>query len=171
MTSLDEAAARVVAAATATGTTFSISESLTGGMVAAAIASVPGASAVFRGAVVAYHQDVKISVLGVPSELIAEHGTVHGEVAAAMARGVATACGAEVAVATTGVAGPGPHEGHPAGTVFVGTYDGAHSEGINVSLTSPGMGRSDVRESASRAALEQLHVLLTLPARQQTAGW
>lgn len=165
MTALDEAAARVVAAATATGTTFSIAESLTGGMIAAAIASVPGASAVFRGAVVAYHQDVKISVLGVPAELIAEHGTVHGDVAAAMARGVATACCAEVAVATTGVAGPGPHEGHPAGTVFVGTWDGSCAKGVYAGLTNGDAGRREVRAAATLAALDQLHTMLTLPAQ------
>lgn len=94
-------------------------ESLTGGLLCSALVDVPGASDVLRGGVVAYAAEVKASVLGVPADVLAAHGTVHEATASAMARGAARLTGTPYAVATTGVAGPGPSEGHPAGTVFV----------------------------------------------------
>lgn len=99
--------------------TFACAESLTGGAVAAAFVSVPGVSAVFRGGVVAYATDIKASVLGVSEDRLAETGPVDREVALQMARGVCRVMGAEVGVATTGVAGPGPADGHDAGTVWI----------------------------------------------------
>jgi nicotinamide-nucleotide amidase len=103
----------------AAGRTVAVAESLTGGLVAAALTSVPGSSAAFRGGVVAYATELKIALLGVPAELLARHGPVHAEVAAAMASGVRERLSASFGLATTGVAGPGPADGHPAGTVFV----------------------------------------------------
>lgn len=99
------------------GWTLAAAESLTAGLVTAAVGSVPGASRVLRGGVVAYAVELKVSLLGVPAELVARHGVVSEAVALAMARGARTRLGADVALATTGVAGPGPADGVAAGTV------------------------------------------------------
>ena len=103
----------------ARGDTIAVAESLTGGMLAAALTAVPGASAAFRGAVVAYATDLKKALLDVPSELLDRHGAVHPAVAAAMAEGARRRMGATVAAATTGVAGPDPADGQPVGTVHI----------------------------------------------------
>ena len=98
------------------GLTLGLAESLTGGMMGSRICDVPGASDVFRGSIVSYAADVKFSVLGVP-----EGPVVTADAAAAMAAGARRVLGADVGVAVTGVAGPGPDEdGIEAGTVFVG---------------------------------------------------
>jgi nicotinamide-nucleotide amidase len=114
-----ELAAEIVALLTQTGGTVATAESLTGGMVAAALTDIPGSSSVFRGGVVSYATDLKARLLGVDELLLAKHGPVHASVAAEMANGVRALLGATVGVATTGVAGPGPADGHPAGTVHV----------------------------------------------------
>src|SRR5260221_1542522 len=88
------------------GQTIGTAESLTGGLVAAALTTVPGASAVVRGGIVAYAADLKNSLLDVPADLIERVGTVHSDVALAMASGARTRLGATVGVATTGLAGP-----------------------------------------------------------------
>lgn len=87
--------------------TVAVAESCTGGLLGAALTAVAGASACFRGGVVAYADDVKCELLGVPEELLHSHGAVSAEVAAALATGVRRRLGAEVGVAITGVAGPG----------------------------------------------------------------
>jgi nicotinamide-nucleotide amidase len=115
----DDLAAALIAAARTRSATLATAESLTGGLVCAALIAVPGASDVVRGGVVAYAADVKVSVLGVPADLVDRHGTVHESVAAAMAAGARDLLGASHAVATTGVAGPDPSEGRPVGTVHV----------------------------------------------------
>lgn len=112
--------AQVVAALSAAGTTVATAESLTGGLLCAALVDVPGASAVVRGGVVAYATELKASVLGVPDQALARTGPVDGFVAEQMARGARARLGADVGVSTTGVAGPGPADGFAAGTVFVG---------------------------------------------------
>jgi nicotinamide-nucleotide amidase len=99
--------------------TVATAESLTGGLVAAALTSVPGSSAAVRGGVVAYAAELKVVLLGVPAELLERHGAVHREVAEAMAEGTRARLGASTGVATTGVAGPDPAEGKPVGMVFV----------------------------------------------------
>jgi len=103
----------------ARGETIATAESLTGGLVAAALTSVPGSSAAVRGGVVSYATDVKADLLGVPSDLLERYGAVHGAVAEAMAQGARERLGATTGVATTGVAGPDPAEGKPVGMVFV----------------------------------------------------
>ena len=134
-------------------------ESCTGGMVAARLTSVPGSSASFVGAVVSYADEVKRSELGVPEELRAEHGAVSEEVAAAMAEGARRRLGADVAVAVTGVAGPGggtPEK--PVGRVYL------HAAGPDGSLTRmldlPGE-REQIRVRATVTALHLLRALLT----------
>ena len=89
------------------GLTLATAESCTGGLVAARLTSVPGSSDVFLGAVVAYADEVKAVELGVPENVLQAHGAVSAEVAAAMATGARARLGADVAVAVTGVAGPG----------------------------------------------------------------
>ena len=95
-------------------------ESLTGGLVCAALTSVPGASTVVRGGVVAYASEVKADVLGVDPDLLAREGAVCEPVAAQLADGIRRVLGCAVGVSTTGVAGPDPADGRPVGTVFVG---------------------------------------------------
>jgi nicotinamide-nucleotide amidase len=113
------AAPEVVAALTAASLTIATAESLTGGLVCAALTDVPGASAVVRGSVVAYATELKEQVLGVDADLLAAGGAVQAEVAHQMATGVCRVLGSDLGVATTGVAGPDPQDGHAVGTVFV----------------------------------------------------
>ena len=133
-------------------------ESCTGGMVAARLTGVPGSSASFLGGVVAYADDVKRSELGVRDELLAEHGAVSAEVAAAMADGVRRRLGADVAVAVTGVAGPdGGTDAKPVGRVHL------HASGAGGSLARmldlPGE-REQIRVRAAVTALHLLRALL-----------
>ncbi|MBO0802580.1 MAG: nicotinamide-nucleotide amidohydrolase family protein [Nocardiopsaceae bacterium] len=114
-----ELATEILQRLTDAGQTVATAESLTGGLVAAALTDVPGSSAAFRGGIVAYATELKESLLGVDGDLLREHGPVYGPVAAAMAEGVRKRLGATIGVATTGVAGPGDADGFPAGTVHV----------------------------------------------------
>lgn len=113
---------------TVKGRTLAVAESLTGGLVAAEITSVPGASKVFRGSVTAYATELKRELLGVDGDLLAANGAVDPQVAAQMAAGVRKALGADWGIATTGVAGPEPQDGRPVGTVFV-AVDGPRRPG------------------------------------------
>ena len=106
---------RSSAAAAEAGQTVATAESLTGGLVAAALTDVPGASSAFRGGVVAYATELKAEALGVDVALLKAHGPVYAPVAAAMAEGVRERLQATIGVATTGVAGPDPQNGYPAG--------------------------------------------------------
>src|SRR5262249_24538664 len=108
-----ELAARIVRLLTQRQQTVAVAESLTGGLLGAAITTVPGASVVFRGGVIAYATDLKAALLGVPAALLAERGAVDPDVAGAMAAGVARRLGATAGGATTGVAGPGPADRQP----------------------------------------------------------
>lgn len=117
-------AADALAALRARGWTLGVAESLTGGALAADIVTVPGASSVLQGAVVAYATPVKHTLLGVDASLLDAHGPVHPEVALQMASGVRRAVqvdgrDADVGVATTGIAGPGSPDGQPVGTVHI----------------------------------------------------
>jgi PncC family amidohydrolase len=100
-------AARLVAACMARGLTVATAESCTGGLVAHLITEVPGASACLRGGVIAYADEIKRDALGVPADVLAAHGAVSAQVALAMAEGVRDSLGADLAVAVTGIAGPG----------------------------------------------------------------
>ncbi|MFI6383892.1 CinA family protein [Streptomyces sp. NPDC050658] len=142
----------------ARGETLAVAESLTGGLVAAEVTAVPGASRVFRGSVTAYATELKHKILGVDDALLAERGAVDAEVALRMAAGVREALGADWGVATTGVAGPDPQDGQPVGTVFVAVAgpDGAlRSEGKVAALRLNGE-RSDIRMESVRSVLTLL---------------
>lgn len=104
------------------GLTIATGESLTAGSLASRIADVPGASVALLGGVVSYSNGVKENMLGVDAQLLETRGAVDGGVAAQMAQGAAQACGAELGISTTGVAGPEPHQGKPVGTVYLGFY-------------------------------------------------
>ncbi len=113
-------AADVLHRLTGRGETLATAESLTGGLVAAALTSISGSSAVLRGGLVAYATDVKADVLGVDADLIAVHTVVSSEVAGAMAAGALNLFASTWAVSTTGVAGPERQDDRPIGTVYVG---------------------------------------------------
>ena len=114
-----ELAAEILSVLTASGQTLAAAESLTGGLVAAALTDVPGSSTAFRGGVVAYATELKAQLLGVDTDMLADHGPVYAPVAVAMAEGVRKRLDATVGVATTGVAGPDPADGFPPGTVHI----------------------------------------------------
>lgn len=140
------------------GVTLGTAESCTGGMVAARLTAVPGASDVFRGSVVAYANEAKEDVLGVPRDLIAAHGAVSAEVAEAMAEGVRERLGVDVGVAVTGVAGPGGGtEEKPVGLVFVHAAGPDGSKAVRTEL--PG-DRDMIRGRATAASLHLVRRLL-----------
>ena len=147
------AASEALDALVAAGLTAATAESITGGLVAAALSEVPGSSRVLRGGVIAYDVAAKQHLLQVPAGLLARHGPVHPEVAAWMAKGACRALAASVGVSATGVAGPQPHGGQPAGTVYLGWRCGDR-EGV-VSASLPGDRRS-VRRAAAHLALVML---------------
>jgi nicotinamide-nucleotide amidase len=116
----DDLAAVVLRQLEQAGATLVTAESCTGGLLAGRLTAVPGSSKVFRGGVVAYHNDLKLDLLGVGSEVLAQHGAVSEAVARQMAEGAARSLGADAAIAVTGVAGPdGGTEQKPRGTVWI----------------------------------------------------
>jgi nicotinamide-nucleotide amidase len=144
------------------GATVAVAESLTGGLLGAALTDTAGSSETFRGGVIAYATELKTNLLEVPAELLAARGPVDAGVAAAMASGVRQALAATYGLATTGVAGPDEHGGAPPGTVHIALIgpDGAEQR----SLRLPG-DRSRVRELSVVAALDLLrrHLARTPP--------
>jgi nicotinamide-nucleotide amidase len=141
------------------GLTLATAESCTGGLVSARLTDVPGSSAVFVGGIVAYSNDVKSTELGVPEDVLREHGAVSAEAAAAMARGARERLGADVAVSVTGVAGPdGGTVEKPVGLVFL------HASGPlgeqHVRFDFPG-DRATIRGRATVAALHLVRRLVT----------
>ncbi|MGV9558076.1 CinA family protein [Streptomyces sp. NPDC003401] len=162
----------VVRLLTVRGETLAVAESLTGGLVAAEITSVPGASRAFRGSVTAYATPLKHELLGVDADLLAARGAVDAQVAAEMAAGVRTALGADWGIATTGVAGPDAQDGQPVGTVFVavrgpsGPGSGSASGGKVEALRLNGS-RAEIRRESVRSVLA---VLLRELAREQTGN-
>lgn len=139
--------------------TFAAAESCTGGLVAKRMTDLPGASAVFKGGVVSYTNEVKAAVLGVPQELLDEYGAVSGPVAKAMAEGMKRLTGADLAVSVTGVAGPDKDDrGNDVGTVFLGF---SHPGGTEVVEIDGGSGRDRVRTAAAHRAFDMIRRYLT----------
>ena len=137
---------------------LAVAESCTGGLVAARLTSVPGSSDVFRGGIVAYGNEVKRDQLGVSEEILAEHGAVSAEAAAAMALGARRTLDAELSVAVTGVAGPGGGTSEkPVGLVYL--HASAADGELSRELRLPG-DREAVRRRATAAALHLLRQLL-----------
>ena len=149
-TDVEELARAVHAALLVRGQTLAVAESLTGGALGAALTSVPGASATFRGGVTAYATDLKAALLGVQPDLLRRAGAVDPEVARQMATGVRARLGATYGLATTGVAGPEPQDGRPPGEVHLAVAgpDGCTGSSLRV----PG-DRAVVRATTVRAAL------------------
>lgn len=136
------------------GLTLACAESCTGGLLAGTLTAVPGSSAWFRGGVVAYHDELKISLLGVPAEFFRSHGAVSEPVVLAMARGARTRLRADLALSVSGIAGPGggtPDK--PVGTVWLACSD-QHGEHARRFLF-PG-DRQAVRARILREALDGL---------------
>lgn len=144
--------------------TLAVAESLTGGMVAAELTAVPGASRVFRGSVTAYATELKHRVLGVDAGLLAAEGAVHPQVAAEMAAGVRRLMDATWGVATTGVAGPEPQDGQPVGTVFVAVEGPGSRKTARLRLNGS---RAEIRRESARTVLELLASQLRENARGQ----
>ena len=144
--------------------TLAVAESLTGGALGAAITAVPGVSATFRGGVTAYATELKARLLGVDAALLTERGPVDADVAAGMADGVRARLDATYGLATTGVAGPDPQDGHPPGEVHVAV---AGPEGVRALRLELAGDRAEVRAAAVRAALALLRDTL-LAGRNET---
>lgn len=141
--------------------TVGVAESLTGGLVVAELVTVPGASAVVRGGIVAYATDVKHSLLGVDAALLEAHGAIHPQVAAEMAEGVRARLGhdgapCDVGISTTGIAGPESPDGQPVGTVHIGIATAVGTHVVTLALEGS---RERIRVETVRQA-----VLATLDA-------
>ena len=142
------------------GLTLGAAESCTGGLIAKRMTDLPGASAVFRGGVVSYTDAVKHAVLGVPEELLTVHGAVSPQVARAMAEGARRVLGCDLAVATTGVAGPDPDDrGNPVGLVYTALAgkDFCHVKELRLGAS----GRAGVRNRAAHHAFDLVRRRLT----------
>ncbi|GAA1933934.1 hypothetical protein GCM10009775_27330 [Microbacterium aoyamense] len=151
-------AAAVLARLAEHGWTIAVAESLTGGLVVSSLIEVPGASKTVRGGVVAYATEVKRDVLGVDAALLDAVGAVDPDVALQMAEGVRRVLGADVGIATTGVAGPEPQDGKPVGTVCIAVAT------PDATTTGTGMFAGDrdaIRRASTEAALAA--VLAALP--------
>jgi nicotinamide-nucleotide amidase len=133
------------------GATLATAESLTGGMVGATLTDVPGISAIYRGGVIVYATDLKVTLAGVPADLLADVGPVHPDTAAALATGVRERLGATYGLATTGVAGPDPQAGIEAGTVYVAVAGPATVRVRKLALSGD---REAVRLGSVQAVLE-----------------
>lgn len=139
-----EFARAVIAVAHYAGMTIATAESVTGGMMAELLTSVPGASNVFRGGVVAYTTDLKQQLLSVDPGLLSSRGPVDADVALQMASGVAVRLGADLGLACTGVAGPTAVSAHPVGEVHIAGFDARQSASRGKSLQFGGS-RADIR--------------------------
>lgn len=152
-------ASGILSALEARGLTLAAAESLTGGDVVSALIDVPGASAVVRGGVVAYATDVKAEVLGVDAALLEEVGAVDPRVARQMAERVRSLLRADVGVATTGVAGPQPQDGKPAGLVYIAVADPDKTRVRELRIAGT---RAEVRAGTVSEVLEFLDTWLSV---------
>jgi nicotinamide-nucleotide amidase len=153
-------AAEVIDALVARGQTLAVAESLTGGLLAATVVDVPGASQVFRGGLVVYATELKAALAGVPEELLRAAGPVDPRVAVALAHGARTRCGADWGLATTGVAGPDPQDGVPVGTVYVAVAGASERTAEAVRRLDLSGSRAMIRSGTVTAALDLLAAAL-----------
>ena len=134
------------------GKTLVTAESLTGGGIGAALTAVSGASAVYKGGIISYTNEVKHQLLGVPMDTLEQFGAVSEPVARAMAEGARKALKADAAVSVTGLAGPGGDDyGNPVGTVFIGYSDAAVTEVRHCLFDGD---RESIRKQTAEAALK-----------------
>lgn len=140
------------------GETLSVAESVTGGALSKMITDVEGASHVFLGGIIAYSVDSKLHDLDVPKETIDRHTVYSPETALAMAEGVKRKFGSDWAIATTGVAGPGPSHGIKAGRVWIALVGGEVSEVFELSLSGD---RASIRSGAVASALSNFARILS----------
>ena len=137
------------------GMTLSTAESCTGGMISSLITSVPGSSEYFLGSVTSYANSTKQNILGVPAEIIAEHGAVSSECVAAMAEGARRITSSDYSVATSGIAGPGGGSTEkPVGTVWIGVSSEKGTETFRLKFNS------DRKRNIERFASSAMHILL-----------
>ena len=156
MKSATETAARVGKLLIERGWTLGVAESCTGGLIGHTITNVPGSSAFFIGGVVAYANEAKRNLLGVPQELLAKHGAVSREVAIAMAEGIRELLGTEVGVAVTGIAGPsGGTATKPVGTTFIAVSGPTGTEVQHYLWTSDRLGNKRRSAKAALTLLEE----------------
>ena len=136
------------------GKTLSAAESCTGGTISALLTSVSGSSAYYLGSVTSYANEIKMNVLGVPEEIISQHGAVSSECVAAMAEGVRRLTGSDYSVATSGIAGPGGgSEEKPVGLVWIGVSSNKGTETFKMLF------RSDRKRNIERFASSALNKL------------
>ena len=160
----------VVALLTAAGRTVAVAESLTGGLIAAAMTDVPGSSAVLQGGVVSYSTQSKHDLLGVESALLEVHGPVHSGVAREMAEGVRERFQADLGLATTGVAGPAEQDGKPVGTLHLAIASATSEVDVTVHLRGD---RTTIRRQSVVHALDLLRrtILGLPPGPEQIPFW
>ncbi|OGK09383.1 MAG: hypothetical protein A2Y63_01065 [Candidatus Riflebacteria bacterium RBG_13_59_9] len=157
---LHAAATEVFAAFLNLGKTLATAESCTGGLLSAAITSLPGSSDMYLGGVVSYANEVKTGLLGVDAKLLLHQGAVNEEVARQMAAGVRERTGAEIAVAITGIAGPsGGSPEKPVGTVYVCYLDGENDKVVAHNFSGD---RTEIRHQTVLAVLEELKEFVKL---------
>ena len=134
------------------GKTLVTAESCTGGGIGAALTAVPGSSAVYKGGIISYTNEVKSQLLHIDPYLIETKGAVSAPVAEAMAAGARQVLKADIGVSVTGLAGPGGDDyGNPVGTVYIGYSDSGHTISVQYLFSGD---RERVREQAVKAALE-----------------
>lgn len=139
------------------GKTLVTAESLTGGGIGAALTAVSGSSAVYKGGIISYTNEVKHNLLGVPSEILDQFGAVSEPVAKAMAEGARKVLEADIAVSVTGLAGPGGDDyGNPVGTVFVGYSD------ENSTVVKPCLFSGDRESIRNQTIAEALKLVLIM---------
>jgi nicotinamide-nucleotide amidase len=147
-------AAEIHALLLARGETIATAESLTGGLMGAALTSTPGSSATYRGGLIVYATDLKAELAGVALSLLKSRGAVDPDVASALATGARERLAATWGLGLTGVAGPEPQDGQPVGTVFVGVAGPHGVDGVRPLVLTGN--RAEIRAAAVVAALGHL---------------
>lgn len=161
---LEELAKSVGKTMTARDLTLATSESLTGGLLGAVITSIPGSSAYYLGGAVAYATAMKARLSGVERSILTSHGVVSEQTVTEMAIGIQRLTDADWAIAVSGVAGPDPQEGHPAGEVWicvVGPRVGAMESAVQAHRYQFEGDRTAIREQTVAAGLELLLTMMS----------
>ncbi|WP_433414746.1 CinA family protein [Microtetraspora malaysiensis] len=160
------AAAHILSLLVRQGATVAVAESLTGGLLGAGLTDPMGASAAFRGGVIAYATELKTKLLGVPADLLEREGAVHPDVAVAMAKGVRDVTGADYGLAVTGVAGPDMQDGKDVGTVYAALC-GPDGRVWHRNMVLSGS-RESIRKATAQEALELLRGVLEANLGEQS---